>query len=335
MARPPDRPAADAAVTPIVSAATHPPDILNEAGVGKRRLHGRRGYGGCACVRHREAGAHRDGGNQRKQDFTHGVLLGLIGAGINGTPHSPASSRNGCYQQNTSMRLNCQWLGRSSGVHPIVRAAGIAIQRAQKIGGSSSQDDPPQDHPFAPHALHSGAPALAPVMVPVMMVPVMMVVTMMVMMMPRMPDQATMGAAVAPVMVAHPGPSDIVDDVRVDNRRPYRRRPADRRTGVRRRQHRRGHCHRCGSQAQKQLAHLCTSPRHVAHVEHIRCRPSRFDVCRVQLQFSSMAAPRRRRGRGWRRLNSSRFRRTAAAAKSRSDLFRTFCRSNPIPWANN
>ena len=273
MARPPDRPAADAAVTPIVSAATDPPDIFNEAGVGKRRLHSRRGYGCCACVRHREAGAHRDGGNQRKQDFTHGVLLGLIGAGMKWNPAQPGKfQKTAVTQQIALMRLNCPWVGRSSGVHPIVRAAGIAIQRAQKIGGSSSQDDPPQDHPFAPHALHSGAPALAPVMVPVMMV-VMMV------MVPRTPHRAAVGVAVAPVMVAHPGPPDIVDDVGVDNRRPHRRRPADRRTGVRRRQHCRGHCHRCGSQAQKQLAHLRTSPRHVSPTwSTVRCRPSRFDV---------------------------------------------------------
>jgi hypothetical protein len=55
-----------------------------------------------------------------------------------------------------------------------------------------------------------------------MMMPVMVVMMMVVV--PRAPHEATVGVAVAPVMVAHPDPTDIVDQVRLDRSRLHRRR---------------------------------------------------------------------------------------------------------------
>ena len=97
------------------------------------------------------------------------------------------------------------------------------------------------------------------VVVPVMMVVVSVVVMMMVVMAP--PHHAAVAVAAAPVVVADPEPRDIVDHIGVLNSRLHRRRGDDCRTCVRRHQRGTRHGDRRGSQAQKQLAHLGTSPR--------------------------------------------------------------------------
>jgi len=68
-------------------------------------------------------------------------------------------------------------------------------------------------------------PVVVPVMmvVTVMMMPVMMVV-MMVVPMARTPHRAAVRVTGAPVMVADPEPRDIVDHIRLADRRLHRRR---------------------------------------------------------------------------------------------------------------
>jgi hypothetical protein len=102
-------------------------------------------------------------------------------------------------------------------------------------------------------------PVVVPVMVVVVSVTVMVVMMMVVVMAP--PYHAAVVMAVAPVVVADPEPRDIVDHIGVLNSRLHRRRGDDRRTCVRRHQRGTRHGDRRGSQAQKQLAHLGTSPK--------------------------------------------------------------------------
>jgi hypothetical protein len=136
-----------------------------------------------------------------------------------------------------------------------------------------------------------------PVVVPVMMVVVSVTVTVMVVMMMVVmapPHHAAVVMAVAPVVVADPEPRDIVDHIGVLNSRLHRRRGDDRRTCVRRHQRGTRHGDRRGSQAQKQLAHLGTSSRHVAHMHTLRVESRRLDVWRIQSRFNDTATSRRR-----------------------------------------
>ena len=98
-----------------------------------------------------------------------------------------------------------------------------------------------------------------PVVVPVMMMSVTVMVVMMMVVMPT-PHHAAVVVAVAPMMMANLEPRDVVDHVGVADSRLHRRRGDDGRTRVRRHQRGTHHRHRRGSQAQKQLAHLGTSP---------------------------------------------------------------------------
>jgi hypothetical protein len=211
--------------------------------------------------------------------------LGFGRSGDEGNPAQPGKFlKLADVQQNTLTTLNCPWGSRSSGVHPIPPVA--ASRRGgpeTRVGGPTlSGEGPPQDRPS--HRTHDTAvrrlssSVTMPVVVPVMMVVVSVVTVMVVMMMVVMmapPHHAAVAVARAPVMVADPEPGHVVDHVGVPDGRLHRRRRDDSRIRVRRHQRGARHGHRRGSQAQKQLAHLGTSPLLSPTRDSTRAIPSR------------------------------------------------------------